>query len=137
MALALFVVALIWFAAIAPAHLTAFVLVLMLAVVTVVRFSTNFVTGATTSYTESFKAVGLAFVFVLLALFTIISFTKGAAPLAIVLFSGPMMLLLPVAYFLGFKIALGVSFLASIVIAIISAVASTGLFLVAKTLFLG
>ena len=126
----LFIFAFIWFAFIAPFKITVAVCVSLLIVTSVVKATTNAVAGSST-YPEAFKSIGLAFAFMAIALFTLFSFNMGTGQ------GAPLMLVLGVflvSYILGFKVALGTSFGASAVIALVSTAVSGVLFLIVRAL---
>lgn len=84
------------------------------------------------SLSDSFKAIVYALFFSAVALFTQFSFMKGASkelfanPAAIAVVGWPLIAMQYGAYLLGFKIALGLTFLQSAVVAIASTVITSG-----------
>ena len=126
----LFIFAFIWFAFIAPLKVTLAICLSLILITSIVKATATAIVGST-SFRDSFKSVGLAFMFLGIALFTLISFSKGAeqgAPILLVL-SGFL-----VAYILGFKVGLGASFGASAIIAAVSTTVSGALFFCLKPL---
>lgn len=126
----LFIFAFIWFAFIAPLKVTLAICLSLILVTSIVKATATAVVGSTT-FGDSFKSVGVAFVFLGIALFTLISFSRGTgqgAP-AILVLSGFL-----VAYILGFKVGLGASFGASAIIAAVSTAVSGALFFGLKPL---
>lgn len=97
----------------------------LLVIATVVRTLTRAVTGTEATYGEAFKAVGLAFVFLFIAQFTLMSFSRGTGITSFDGFPGVTVSgALFAAYVAGFSVALDTTFGASILIATISTVAS-------------
>jgi hypothetical protein len=82
--------------------------------------------------TDAFKALVYSFFFSFLAILTIFSFLKGAprevfmSPTSIVAIGWPLVFLQYGAYVLGFKIALGVTLLHSILVAAVSTAITSG-----------
>lgn len=129
----LFIAAFLFFAFIAPIKVTLVTCVLMLLITTTVKVSARLIADAETSYGEAFKAVGFAFFFLLVVLFTLVSFSKGTG---ISQFSGlPALGVIAAffaAYIAGFRLGLGVTFGASAAIALVSTIISTILVFVFK-----
>ena len=132
----LFVVAFTFFAFLAPLKVTLITCATLLMITTVVKISAQSVVGLSFSFGEAFKAVALSFFFLVVALFTLFSFSIGTQAQI----SG-----LPVlgvlagffsAYILGFKWGLGTTFGASAVIALISTLISTLFLWIGKSLLL-
>jgi hypothetical protein len=132
----LFIGAFLFFAFIAPLKVTLATCLLLLLVITVVRFTTRAVAGVDASYAEATKAVGLSFFFLVVAFFVLLSFAKGTT--GVMEFTGLSAVLVFGAFFaayvLGFKFSLGLPFGSSAVVAVISTAASTVLFLVLRSL---
>ena len=130
--------AILWFAFIAPLKVTLATSLFILLILALVRFSAQAVTGAQASFGEAAKAVSLSFIFLAIAIFTLISFSyspkgvnielSGLAGFAV--FGATL-----AAYILGYKLGLGISFVASAVIALISSVASMVAFMLIRGLF--
>lgn len=107
-------------------------------ILALVRFSAQAVTGAQASLGEAAKAVSLSFIFLAITIFTLISFSyspkgvnielSGLAGFAV--FGATL-----AAYILGYKLGLGISFVASAIIALISSVASMVAFMLIRGLF--
>ena len=127
----------LWFAFIAPFHVTVATSIFLVLVTGVVSITARMAAGIAPSLIESAKAVALSFFFLAIALFTLIGFFLGAGATVM----GAIMTLLaswlaPVfffsAYVLGYKFSLGISFSASAIVAVVSTIVSTLLFLAAK-----
>jgi len=124
----LFTLAFLWFAFIAPLKVTLAVCVSLLLVTSLVRVVASKVIGPTT-YVEAFKAICLAFVFLVIGVVLLSSVTAtSGAPLVLIILG------FLVAYVLGFKLGLQASFGSSAVVAGISTVGSVVLYLVLKPL---
>jgi len=126
----LFTLAFLWFAFIAPMKVTLAVCVSLLLVTSLVRVVASRVIGPTT-YLEAFKAICLAFVFLVIGIVLLSSFTATAgqgAPLVLVIVG------FLAAYVLGFKVGLQANFGSSAVVAGVSTLGSVVLFLVLKPL---
>jgi hypothetical protein len=124
----LFILAFLWFAFIAPLKVTVAVCISLLIVTSVVKATASAVIGPST-YKEAFKSIGLAFVFMVVAGFTLISFTSGMGR------GAPGLLVLCgflAAYIFGFKFGLGASFGSSSIIAAVSTAVSGVLFFILK-----
>ena len=126
----LFILAFIWFAFIAPLKVTLAICLSLILIVSIVKTTATAVMGST-SFGDSFKSIGLAFVFLGIALLALISFSKDTGQ------GAPAILVLPgflAAYILGFKVGLGASFGASTIIAAVSTAVSGALFFGLKPL---
>lgn len=125
MLILLLVVALIFFAVIAPLKTTAIFAALILLILFTVKISTKIVTGNNVSLSEAFKAVGLSLFFACIAAFTITSFSSATGisdfrnTRAVIVIG-----LLFSSYIAGFSAALGTKFGSSAVIAAISTAVS-------------
>jgi hypothetical protein len=125
----LFLGAFLFFAFIAPLKITLATCLMLLIITTVVRFTTRAVAGVESSYGEATKAMALSFFFLVIAFFTLLSFASGTGVTQFTGLAGYLVFLaFFAAYVLGFKLSLGISFIASSLVAVVSAVASTGLF---------
>jgi hypothetical protein len=130
----LFVFAFLWFAFIAPLKVTLAVVLSLLIVTSVVKATANAVLGES-SYSESFKSIAFSFIFLGIALFTLLGFSKGAGVNGFSGLSGIAVLGgFLTAYILGFKVGLGASFGASAIVALVSTVVSGMLFYAFKSL---
>ena len=131
--------AILWFAFIAPLKVTLATCLFVLVILSVVRFSAQAVTGVEATFGEAAKAISLSFVFLVIAIFTWISFSlgvpKGVSIQITGLASYAVLGATFAAYVLGFKLGLNISFGASAVIALISSVASTVAFMLIRGLF--
>lgn len=76
---ALFVSAFVFFAVLAPLKITLFTCAMLLLVTSVVKISAQSIVDLEFSYGEAFKAVALSFFFLVLALFTLVSFFIGTS----------------------------------------------------------
>ena len=129
--------AIIWFAFIAPLKITLITSLFVLLSLTIVRFTTQAVTGDQVTFGEAAKAVSLSFIFLAIVIFTLISFSYGlhgvsihiAGLAAYVIFGATL-----VAYIFGYRMGLGISFGASAIIALISSVASVVTFMLIRSL---
>jgi hypothetical protein len=131
----LFIGAFLFFAFIAPLKITLAACLMLLLVTTAVRFTTRAVAGVASSYGETAKAMALSFFFVVIAFFTLLSFSKGTGVTQFTGLAGYLVFFAFLgAYVLGFKLSLGLSFVASSVVAVVSTVASTALFLAFRAL---
>ncbi len=109
----------------APVKVTLATCAVMLVITSVVKALTHAMTGTSATYGDAFKAVGLAVVFMLIALFTMMSFAFGGAPSDLRSLPGfAMNGALFGSYVLGFSVALDTTFGVSAVIALISTAAS-------------
>ena len=123
------VLAILWFAFIAPMKVTIVAIILALVVSTAVRFSAKAIAGATLTHLEALKAVCLSLLLVCLAIVMMFSFAAGAPsmPRSLAAISAPIVILGPlIGYTFGFKIALEVGILQSSLIAILSSGISIG-----------
>ena len=125
----LFIFALIWFAFMAPLKVTVTVCASLLVVTSLVKATAEATVGSCT-FQEALKSICLAFVFMAVAAFFLISFNKGTgqgAPLVLVL-AGFLC-----SYILGFKVAIGASFGASAIIAGVATAVSGVLYVAARS----
>jgi hypothetical protein len=125
-----FTLALLWFVAVAPVKVAIAVCLSLILITSVVKATATTVIGET-SFSDSFKSVSLAFVFLAIALLGMITLSKGADQ------GMPAVLVLPaflVAYVFGFKVALGANFGSSAIIAGVSTAVSAALFFILKPL---
>lgn len=131
--------AILWFAFIAPLKVTLATCLFVLVILSVVRFSAQAVTGVQATFSEAAKAVSLSFVFLVIAISAWVSLSFGVPKGVSIQISGlggyAVFSSALVAYVLGFKLGLGISFGASAVIALISSVASTVAFMLIRDLF--
>jgi len=129
----LFLGAFLFFAFIAPLKITLAACLMLLLVTTVIRFTTRAVAGVESSYSEAAKAMALSFFFLVIAFFTLLSFASGTGVNQFTGLAGYLVaLVFFAAYVLGFKLSLGISFVASGLIAVVSTVVSTALFFALK-----
>ena len=124
----LFGPAFLWLAVVAPAKVTASVILALILVTSIVKLTATFVVGEST-FSASFKSIALSFAFLGMAFITLLSFSQwtginGIAGLSSVSIFGGFLL----AYLFGFKLGLGISFVASLVVALVSTLISGGLF---------
>lgn len=127
--------AILWFAFIAPLKVTLVTGLFVLFLLAIVRFSTQAVTGTQASFGEAAKAISLSFIFLAIAIFTLVSFSYAPKGMNINLtgLAGYTVFAVTLAaYVLGYKTGLGISFGASTVIALISSVASTVAFMLIR-----
>ncbi len=131
----LFVGAFLFFAFIAPLKVTLATCLLLLIVMTIIRVMTKAVAGAESSYAEAAKAVGLSFFFLVVAVLALLNFSSNTGITQFTgLAAGLVFFVFFAAYVLGFKLSLGIPFGPSAVVAVVSTVASTVLFLVFRRL---
>lgn len=124
----LFIPAFIWLAVTAPAKVTASVLLALILIATIVKITATFFVGEST-FSASFKSIALSFVFLGMAFATLLGFSQWTGINGITGLSGVSIFGgLLAAYILGFKIGLGISFIASSVVAMASTLISGGLF---------
>lgn len=133
---ALFVSAFVFFAVLAPLKITLFTCAMLLLVTSVVKISAQSIVDLEFSYGEAFKAVALSFFFLVLALFTLVSFFIGTSTQISGLPALAVLAGFFSAYILGFKFGLGTTFGASAIIALVSTFISSLLFWMGKTVFL-
>lgn len=130
--------AILWFAFIAPLKVTLATCLFVLVILSVVRFSARAVTGIHASFGEAAKAVSLSFIFLAIAIFTWASFSLGVPRGVSIQITGiasyAVFAFTLAAYALGFKLGLGISFGASIIVALISSAASTIAFMLIRGL---
>lgn len=98
----------------------------------VVQATASSVSRTSVSLTDSFKALVYAVFFTLVGVFTIFSFMVGAPkqlfmnPAAVSAVAGPLLALQYGSYALGFKIALGLTFIQAAIVAVASTVITSG-----------
>jgi hypothetical protein len=98
----------------------------------VVQATTSTISHVNVSLTDAFKALVYSFFFTAIAIFTIFSFMIGAPrevfmnPASIMAAGLPLAILQYGAYILGFKIALGLTLLHSVIVAAASTVITSG-----------
>ena len=130
----LFIGAFLFFAFIAPLKVTLAACGLLLILVAVVRYTAATVSGNESSFGEAAKGVGLSFFFLVIAFTILISFSTGTGVNRFTgLASAGVFATFLAAYTLGFKLSLGLTLGASAVVSLVSAVVSTGLFAVFRT----
>lgn len=121
----LFIGAALFFAFMAPAKLTVAVCALVLFVTVVVKISAQVIAGTSPALGDAFKAVFYASLLVALALLAFMSFSSGTGIHHVEGWSAGIVLAgLFIAYTLGFQIAIGTSFGASVAIALVSTLLS-------------
>lgn len=131
----LFIGAFLFFAFIAPVKTTLAVCLLLLLVTSVIRFTVHAVAGVRNSYAQTFKAVGLSFFFLAVAIFTLLSFAKGTGMTQFTGLAGHVVFFAFLAsYVLGFKLSLDLTFSASAIVATVSTAVSTVLFLAFRSI---
>lgn len=98
----------------------------------VVQATAAGVTSTSVSLTDAFKAIVYAFFFAAVAVFTLFSFMKGAPkelftnPAVLAAAGWPVLAMQYGAYLLGFKMALGLTFVQAALVAIASTVITSG-----------
>jgi hypothetical protein len=121
----IFLIPFLFFAYIAPPPVTAAACLSIVLVTLVIKGVTRIVSGINPSFGEAFKAVILSFIFLMVAMFTLFSLSKGTGTSHFSGLSGWAVAgALLSAYVLGFKVSLGTSFGASAVIAVVSTAVS-------------
>jgi hypothetical protein len=126
--------AFLWFAYLAPLKITLAVCISLLLVTSIVKATATAVIGHA-SFKEVLRSVALAFAFMGVALFTLISFSKGTGMTdfhgisALSIFSAFL-----ASYILGFKFGLGATFGSSAIIAGVSTTISGALFFILRPL---
>jgi hypothetical protein len=129
----LFIVASLFLLAIVPLKIAVAICVMLVLITGVVKFSAQIYTSTSVLFADAFKAVSYAFFFLVVALFTLLSFQKGTG---ISQFSGlPALGVLAglfSAFAIGFELGLGTTFGASAIIALISTVISGVLLWIVK-----
>lgn len=131
----LFIGAFLFFAFIAPIKATLVTCVMLLLVTGVVRAVARGVAGVDTTWGEAARGLGLSFVFLIVAMFTVYSLSKGTGMTVFAGLSGWLVLLgFFSAYVLGFKISLGVGTMASSAVALSAAVTSIAVLFLGKSI---
>jgi hypothetical protein len=124
--------AFIFFVVIAPMEKVMWVVISILLMVGVVKLCAKVVSGSSPSWGESFNAVALSCIFVVVAMLGLSGFSSGSGAF---MYSGISALaalgVFFCSYVLGFSVALGTKFGPSVIIAVISTAITEGLFIVA------
>ncbi|MDP3690575.1 hypothetical protein [Bradyrhizobium sp.] len=125
----LFIAAFLFIAFIAPLKITLGVACSLLLVVGMVTLTARKLSGAPSSLGDAVRAVGLSFLFVVLAGFALFKFAdltgfRHFSGLSLWLVLGLFLL----AYVLGFKLSLGLPLVTSLMVALVAAVISTALY---------
>lgn len=98
----------------------------------IVQATASTISRSSVSLTDSLKAIVYAFFFAAVAVFTIFSFMVGApkelltSPAAVAAAAWPLIALQYGSYALGFKIALGLTFVQAAIVAVASTVITSG-----------
>lgn len=127
--------ALLWFSFLVPLKVTLATTVSLALITSLIRYVAYSMSGVAVTLGDAVKAIGNSFLFLVVAVFTLLSFLKGSGVThisglpGIAVFSAFL-----AAYILGFQVSLRLSFGASAVIALVSTLASTGAFLLARGL---
>lgn len=124
------VIALLCFIFAAPLNVIILAAVILLVVSNVVRFSARVVAGTTPSHVDALRAVLFSLLLVVVAATLMLSFMMGSGsmPHSVAMISGPVVIISPlIGYTLGFRLVLGVDFLRSAVIALLSTVLSVAI----------
>lgn len=127
--------AVLWFSFLVPIKVTLATSVSLLLITSLIRHLAYAIGGVAVSYGDAFKAIGNSFVFLAVAVFTLLSFLKGSGIAHISGLPGIAVFgTFLAAYVLGFQVSLRLSFGTSALIALASTLASTGAFLLARGL---
>lgn len=125
----LFIAAFLFIAFIAPLKITLGLASSLLLVVGMVALTARKLSGAPASLGDAVRAVGLSFLFVVLAGFALFKFADLSGFRHFSGFSLWLVLgLFLLAYVLGFKLSLGLPLVTSLVVALVAAVISTALY---------
>lgn len=127
--------AVLWFSFLVPLKVTLATAVSLVLITSVIRYVAHTLSGVAISFGDAVKAIGNSFIFLVVAGFTLLSLSKGTGITRISGLPGIAVFgAFLVAYILGFQISLRLSFGSSSVIALVSTLASTVAFLLARSL---
>lgn len=127
--------ALLWFSFLVPLKVTLATTVSLALITSLIRYVAYSMSGVAVTLGDAVKAIGNSFLFLVVTVFTLLSFLKGSGVTHISGLPGIAVFgAFLAAYVLGFQVSLRLSFGASAVIALVSTLASTGAFLLARGL---
>lgn len=125
--------AVLWFSFLVPIKVTLATSVSLVLITSLIRYLAYSMSGVAVSLSDAVKAIGNSFLFLVIAVFTLLSFLKGSGVTHISGLPGfAVFAAFLAAYVLGFQASLRLSFGTSAVIALLSTLASTGAFLLAR-----
>lgn len=126
---------LLWFSFLVPLKVTLATGISLLLITSIIRYVAHAMSGVAISFGDAIKAIGNSFIFLAVAVFTLLSFLKGTGVTHISGLPGMAVFgAFLVAYVLGFQVSLRLSFGTSSVIALVSTAASTGAFLLSRSI---
>lgn len=126
---------LLWFSFLVPLKVTLATGISLLLITSIIRYVAHAMSGVDISFGDAIKAIGSSFIFLAVAVFTLLSFLKGTGVTHISGLPGMAVFgAFLAAYVLGFQVSLRLSFGTSSVIALISTAASTGAFLLSRSI---
>lgn len=127
--------AILWFSFLVPLKVTLATAVSLVLITSIIRYVAHSMSGVAISFGDAVKAIGNSFIFLVIAVFTLFSFLKGTGVTHISGLPGLGVFgAFLAAYILGFQVSLRLSFGTSSVIALVSTLASTGAFLLVRSL---
>lgn len=127
--------AMLWLLFLAPLKVTLLTAISVAVITALIRHLAYSMNGVTVSFGDAAKAIGNSFIFLVVSVFTLLSFLKGSGVTHISGLPGLAVLgAFLAAYVLGFQVSLRLSFGASSAIALASTVASTGAFFLARSI---
>lgn len=127
--------AILWFSFLAPLKVTLATVVSLVAITSLIRYLAYAMSGIAISYGDAVKAIGNSFIFLAVAVFTLLSFLKGSGITHIAGLPGLAVFgAFLAAYVLGFQVSLRLSFGTSSILALASTAASTGAFLLSRSI---
>ena len=125
----------LWFSFLVPLKVTLATVISLLLITSLIRYVAHSMSGVTISFGDAVKAIGNSFILLVVAVFTLLSFLKGTGVTQISGLPGIGIFgAFLAAYILGFQISLRLSFGISSVVALVSTLASTGAFILARSL---
>lgn len=125
--------AVLWLLFLVPIKVTLATSLSLLLVTSIIRHLAYSMSGVAVSLGDAVKAICNSFLFLVIAIFTLLSFLKGSGVTHISGLPGFAVFgVFLAAYVLGFQTSLRLSFGTSAVIALLSTLASTGAFLLAR-----
>lgn len=127
--------AMLWFSFLVPLKVTLATAISLSVITALIRHLAHSMSGVTVSFGDAVKAIGSSFIFLLVAVFTLLSFLKGSGVTRISGLPGLAVFgAFLAAYVLGFQVSLRLSFGTSSVIALASTAASTGAFFLSRSI---
>jgi len=125
----------LWLLFLAPLKVTLLTAISVAVITALIRHLAYSMNGVTVYFGDAAKAIGNSFIFLVVSVFTLLSFLKGSGVTHISGLPGLAVLgAFLAAYVLGFQVSLRLSFGASSAIALASTAASTGAFFLARSI---